>query len=520
MFGGVQLRAPVSSDYRPRRAGFSGGGLFFAFMALLSWLVAQMAGSAFGGKQKTRPGTYIDIAGLDEFRPGLVDGTVAAITRSSWGPLGQPTLIEGGANTARLFGSGGTLSVIAQAFRGNVRKVLAYRLGTGGALATVTLQDTAGVPVNVVRLDAKFVGVRANAFRLTTRDSLADAAQRELLVFEGTTLLETITYVPGAEEAASLVAAVNDANTGSDFLTGTRLAAGNNTVEDVSQEPLAGGADPVVVAADYTAAFDILRPEEWDVLVTDTEDTSIHASIEAEMDVSRDSGKRVMAVVAEDTAVAFATRRTNSKARNHPAVVYVANGFKIGDTVIEGADAGGRVAGLVASGELTNSLTHEVLPDATDLVGSLSGSDIELAIESGMLVFTKNALRQVQIEYGITTLTDVAAFPWMEGDQGWKKIRRVRSRDALLTDIARRMDRLSDINNDAAGRATVRLTIQGAINDYIALGVLDANGVNTVYEDPARPPVGDSSWWKLELKDLDSAEKFYLSAGFRFGSAA
>lgn len=227
-----------------------------------------------------------------------------------------------------------------------------------------------------------------------------------------------------------------------------------------------------------------------------------------------------MAVVGEDTTVLFATRRTNSEARNHHAVIYVGNGFKIGDTEVQGADAAGRVAGLVASGTLTNSLTHEVLPDATDLLGALSGSDIELAIESGMLVFTKNALRQVQVEYGITTLTDVAAFPWMGGDEGWKKIRRVRARDALLTDIAKRLDVLQDLQNNASGRATVQSKIQGAINDYVALGVLDEAGPNLVYLDPARPPVGDSAWWKLELKDLDGIEKFYLDAGFRFGSAA
>jgi len=86
---------------------------------------------------------------------------------------------------------------------------------------------------------------------------------------------------------------------------------------------------------------------------------------------------------------------------------------------------------MVAAAAITDSLTHAVVRGAVDLVGPLTNAEIEQAIRSGALVFSLNAQRQVQVEYGINTLVTLSA----DQDAGWRKIRRVRTRYNLMDRI-------------------------------------------------------------------------------------
>src|SRR5690606_13818953 len=118
---------------------------------------------------------------------------------------------------------------------------------------------------------------------------------------------------------------------------------------------------------------------------------------------------------------------------------------------VEGYKAAARVAGMIASSEITESLTHAVVTGATDIIGPLTNAEIEKAILSGAIVFTFNPQKQVHIEYGINTLVTPSA----DQDIGWKKIRRVKTRDFLIDSIAATWDPIvGKINNSPDGRAT------------------------------------------------------------------
>jgi hypothetical protein len=54
---------------------------------------------------------------------------------------------------------------------------------------------------------------------------------------------------------------------------------------------------------------------------------------------------------------------------------------------------------------------------------------------------------------------------------------------------------------------------QGIINRMIADGALLQG---TIFEDPNNPPVGDSAWFVVQVDDLDSAEKVYITFQFSF----
>lgn len=474
-----------------------------------------MAGSVFQvGEQKIRPGVYVRVTNIGEPQEAIVpQGIVAALFRASWGPLGQVTYLENADAVTATFGSSGTIDAALEAFRGGCRRVVGYRLGNGGAKASITLKDTNTTPTDVVKLTAKYEGVRGNDFKVTVRDSLTDTTKRELLLYEGTTLLQTITFAKGADEPQALVDAVNASN--SPWITATKLADGNGVLEAVTQQALTGGQDPVVNGESYSAGLSAIEAIDWNVLAVDTEEPAIHVAVQTYIDRVRNEGKRVIAVVGEPTSVEFAIRLANARAFNDPAIVYVANGFKGADGIIrEGYKAAARVAGMIAAANITESLTHAVVRGATELVDALTNAEIEQAIQSGALVFTMSAQKQVQIEYGINTFVT----PTANMDAGWKKIRRVRTRDNLMDRIAATWDPLiGKINNSPEGRATLIAAAQGIINKMIAEGAL-LNG--TIYEDPNNPPAGDSAWFVVQVDDLDSAEKVYITFQFRFAPPA
>lgn len=472
-----------------------------------------MAGSVFQvGEQKIRPGVYVRVTNIGEPPEAIVpQGVVAALFRASWGPLGEVTYLESADAVTNTYGVDGTIDTALEAFRGGCRRVVAYRLGSGGQKAAVNLQDSEGA--NVVTLTAKYEGARGNNFSVSVRDSLVDDTKRELLLYEGATLRQTITFAKGSGEPQALVDAIAASN--SPYITAVKSADGSGMLAPTTQLPLTGGEDPTVNGESYSAGLSAIEAIDWNVLCVDAEDPVTHAVVQTYIDRVRNEGKRVLGVVGEPTSVPLATRLANARAFNDPAIIYVANGFKGVDGVArEGYKAAARVAGMVAAAQITESLTHYVVRGATELVGALTNAEIEQAINSGALVFTMSAQKQVHIEYGINTFITVTA----DMDAGWKKIRRVRTRDNLMDRIAATWDPLiGKINNSPDGRATLIAAAQGIINRMIAEGALLQG---SIFEDPNNPPVGDSAWFVVQVDDLDSAEKVYITFQFRFAPPA
>lgn len=473
-----------------------------------------MAGQTFlPGQIMLAPGIYVRTTNVGAPPTAAVpQGIVAVLFTSSWGPLATVQELEGGVEEVlELYVSGGTIEALKEVFRGGAHRIVAYRMGdTTGAKATLTLKDGATTPVDVVKVEAKYEGIGGNQIKLTLKDSLSESGKRELQIYQGTTLRERFIYDPGADEPAALAAAVVQ----SKLITAAKLAVGDTTVKDLTSTPLASGSDPAVTGTEYAAGLTAVETRDFNVLVTDSDDDAIHATVQAYVDRVRTEGKRIIGVVGEPTSEAFATRLANSKAFNDAAIVYAGNGFQSVNGAIEGYKAAARVAGMVASSPITSSLTHAVVSGATDVIGPLTNAEVDQAINAGMLVFTFNTSNQVHIKYGITTLVTPSA----DQDAGWKKIRRVKTRDYLIDSIVRTWDPLiGKVNNSPDGRATLIAAAQGIINDLINVGsLLDG----TIFEDPAKPAVGDSAWFLVAVDDLDSAEKLYVTFGFRFAPPA
>ena len=157
-----------------------------------------------------------------------------------------------------------------------------------------------------------------------------------------------------------------------------------------------------------------------------------------------------------------------------------------------------------------SSLTHTVVSGFSEILERLTNTQMIAAEKKGCIVLSYSSAKQVWIDNAINTLIT----PADNQDDGWKKIRRVKTRFELI----RRMNAAADalvgkVDNDKDGRSTVVSQLQAIGDNMIAEGKLTAI---TVSESAVNVADGDSAWFDIDVVDKDSMEHIYLSYRFQF----
>ncbi|MBQ6207252.1 MAG: phage tail sheath subtilisin-like domain-containing protein [Oscillospiraceae bacterium] len=461
------------------------------------------------GETATRPGNYFnyDKKGAEAIS-GASDGTTAVLFRADWGPLNKAVVRTADEGYKDVFGTGGSTDVIALTYEGGTRDAVLVRVGTGGTAATVTLKNGGDSPVDAVKLTAKFVGSRA--FTVSVRDSISDDTFRECIVYVGTEEFEKTPFTKGGDEVAALVAAFAD----SVNFAASKVGNASGVMATVTQTAFTAGTDPAVTTADYSAGLSALEQYEQNGVIFDTSDYGVISLATAYVQRMFNAGKNVIAVVGEEKTVDLDTRIQHAAACNASNVVYVLNGCVEHGLygTIDGYKTAAKIAGMIVGTSCKYSLTHSVLASVTELNELLTEGYINRAEESGCLVLTLNATRQVWIDAAINTLVTLAK----NQDAGWKKIRRTRTRFELLSRANNTVDQLvGQVDNDAPGRMAVMDAIRGIGVAMIGEGKIQSMSVS---EDPAHPAEGDSAWFIIDVVDKDSAEHLYLRYLFRYST--
>ena len=462
------------------------------------------------GEKKTRPGVYFRYENWG--RPpvaGVDDGKCAAVFRSNWGPLGKALVLEQSEDIAKQFGDGGengTTAVPMEQFKGGARLVYAVRLGSGGTHGVYQIEDDAGNAV--VQLTLKYPGSRS--LSVTIRPTLMDAGKTELLILEGTEQLESLTFSNAENSVAALLEAFEKQK--SSYFVLTKLADSTEKLKTIDQAEITGGTDPTVNVAAYSAAFEVLESNRWNVMAIDTADTSIQMMMQLFLNRIYQGGKFCMGVIGEPTTIDFDTRLKHASAYNDYQMVYVGNGFTdIAGNVYEGWLAAARIAGLIAGTPSNESITHLAITGATEVTELLTNNQHERAIKAGALMFSVSAANTVWVEQGINTLV----LPGTKEDLGWQKIKRVKVRFELFQRLNDTVEPLvGRINNDPDGRMTVIQVSNAVCQTMVAERKLLAGA--HVEQDENNKPEGDSAWFVVYADDIDALEKMYYCFKFRF----
>ena len=325
-------------------------------------------------------------------------------------------------------------------------------------------------------------------------------------VIEGTKILESFEF---ATNTTDETAAFLEAIAGSNYITATKLAAGLITAGEYTLT----GTDPTNTAADYGDAFYALEPYSYNVLTTDSIEDDVFTLLCAYYVEALANGKLIMVVGGSTPKTKFEDRMAKATACNSANCIYFGSSWATAEgTTLEGAPAIARVAGTIAATPSNQSIVHSVVTGAVDLTEKLTNAQYTEAIKHGLLLLSAGPEGQIWFDSGINTLVSPSA----DQDEGWKKIRRVKTRYELMDRIDRTLaPKVGKINCDNDGIAYVIQCALGVIKEMIAEGKLSAG---SFYEDPENPHAGDSAWFIIECDDTDSLEKIYLHYQFRYSA--
>lgn len=179
---------------------------------------------------------------------------------------------------------------------------------------------------------------------------------------------------------------------------------------------------------------------------------------------------------------------------------------------IDGYQTAARIAGMIGAAPANISLTHTVVSGFTELLEKLTNTQMVSAEKNGCIVLSCNQSGQVWIDNAINTLVT----PADNQDEGWKKIRRVKTRFELIRRIHITADHLiGKIDNDRSGRAAFTSQIQEVCDSMVEEGKLVAC---SVAESSVQKAGADSAWFDIDVVDKDSMEHVYLTFLFQFGT--
>lgn len=466
-----------------------------------------MAGTFILGETKVRPGAYFNIQKKGGNAPsGVMNGVTAVIFKADFGPINTAVEIDPSDGYEKIFGTGLTTDAIKEAIAGGAKTIIACRLGNGGTQGTISLKDEQGK--DALTVTAKYPGDKD--FTVTIREKLSDSALKECIFYSGTTEFEKVEFSAGEGEAKALADVLASSKS---FKAEVTSGSENAVLKVVSQSAFTKGSNPEITNGDYSNAFAQVEPFEFNTICLDTEDTAIHLLLQSFLHRIFDAGSLAQAVVAEKHTVELETRMEHAASLNDEKMNYVLNAYVDEQgTEIDGYQTAARIAGMIGAVASNSSLTHTVINGFSEIKEKLTNTDIIQAEKMGCIVLSYNKSKQIWIDNAINTLIT----PADNQDDGWKKIRRVKTRFELIRRINTTTDDLvGKVDNDNNGRATVISQMQGVGDSMVEEGKLVSCKVT---ESGAYTADGDSAWFDIDVIDKDSMEHIYLTFLFRFST--
>jgi len=268
---------------------------------------------------------------------------------------------------------------------------------------------------------------------------------------------------------------------------------------------LQGGAKEVLVytmpatpvAEDYVdmrAAFDT---RQFNVFVFDGEyDPTEQAATKTWVEDNRKEGKHFIAVIGGDDTTDADPAQGNARTtlNKDDYIVNLISGVTIGTETYNSSEFAPWVAGLIAGTAINRSTTYVTVP-ADDVTKRLTNAQIKAALQAGSLVFAHDG-EKVKIEQGLVT--------------SGKKIRSIRARQAIATDITRTAadNYIGKLNNNADGQATLIVAVKAYLESLERDDVLSGPIVEL---DPDNPSVGDAVFLLISYTEVDSIERIFLT---------
>lgn len=447
-----------------------------------------MAGGKFDKLAgKVRPGTYMNFESTRSDTVGTSERGTAIIPllKPSYGPAGSYIELTNAGPDAEYAKLGYSvydsdpnrqMLLIREAFK-NASKVLVYipKEGTK-AVAKHELEPN-------LTATAKHGGTRGNALTVTV-------AANPVGGFDVTVSLagNTVAYYEGLSTVDDLIA--QDC----EYVTFT----GSGALAAIAAMNLTGGTDATAQNDDLTTFMDTWEKVKFNTVAMPVTDSSMKAAIKTKIKYLRESmGRGVQAVVPDFPA-------------DYEGIISIKNGYAIDDDKLSAAEATAWVAGASAGASYVESLTYDAVDGATDLVDALTHEEYVDAINKGHFAFSISEENKVIVEYDINSLTSFK----QPKDETYRKNRVVRVMDTFQESIQLNFPP-NKYANDSDGWDIMEGVGKSILKQFAEAGAITDVDYDNDFLVDRDASYGDKTYFNVNLKPVDSAEKMFFTAHTR-----
>ena len=446
---------------------------------------------------------------------GGTTGVVGVVAITDEGPLGSVTRLETLGEYEDTYGDtvNNTYRAVRNIFQGGASAVLFCRVDREEEITLEGASSTDSIELTSRNIDEN---------SLTAVISVSTVVGEEYVTLS---LTNDSNPVPGQSWTTTVVNGTNDTGSGITLVAGVARQlvdmisddesalvvadlVGDGTVTNVNTF---ADASPTFTIGDnnYTGALDIIGSENFGVLYVDLSPNQTDWSlVESKVDdLIENDGKYVQWVTGSRSNSTIARANSDASGLDNEETVFIHPGYKVGTTIYPGYLAAARVAGMLASLSLADSLTYRPVAGADDVITRYGNTDVMSLIENGVCPLVYDG-RNVKIERGNNTLITIAT-----GTQNnsFKKIKVIRIlnaiNNALNMSIADQV--VGRVANDPIGQSVVRGAIRVFLRSLSESGVVLPNF--SVRNDPNNVSSEDRYFVRIGVQPIDSIEFVYTT---------
>lgn len=464
-----------------------------------------MAGNWSETNKPELPGFYNRFKTIAENRiTGGTDGVHGMPVKANWGPIKTVMSVEDEQSLISTFGAENTAYKLGRlALLGQPKELLLYRLVDGSEkVAELTLKDTASTPADVIKLQTKYPTTRP--FNITTQTNLIDSNQKDLLLFEGTKQLITISGLIGTID--EIVSQINS-NSENKYIVATKIKDSTNLLSSIVNKPLIGGSDGTVTITneEYLNAMTVFEGYDLDAFTLDgISDASLIASAKTWADTQKENGNDFQLFVGGSSDTTLDEANTLSKQLNTENVVNIGDPLYYEGVLYSPAE----VAVYVAAFSIGLALKDSACNKSTifsKMKTKHSKTERTAALKAGTLVFDEK-------DGSVVIVDDKNTFTEYTDDKGevFGYIRAVRFRNTVDKDTTISGNKyVGNTLNDGTGQLSVISALKQYFEIFSLSRIIDVDFTVEIDKDLQASAKDDEFHWKWTANYINVMKKIY-----------
>lgn len=372
---------------------------------------------------------------------------------------------------------------------------------------TYTCAETyAEEPANVGKISLELKHEGARNVQLQIKQNLINEELMDLKLIEDGTEIENLQYsmADGQNQVENLITALN----GSEYVDVTdKPETIENTyyIDQVASLDFTGGKDGEINIESYSKAFEILGKYRFASMVMDTVDEDIIMMATEFTQHCVENGRYFITCVGTEPDSTLEERLKLVKKIDNRNVAVVGPGYyDVDGNAVDGYMFAAQIGAMISAIPANRGITFKQITGAAKMIGSYTNDEYLLCNQTGLTTITLSDRDEIVIEKGLTSLQTLK-----EGidDAGWKKIKRVKTRNSIMFQIGQYLTGYVGIPPTDDNKSFIKGQIGIVLDTFVSSKCISEDYTVESTDEIDEP---NAFSYVIDLFDYDSGEEFYL----------